>query len=350
VFWIACGAVVAIEAIIWVLALPDVDIIGSAQAARESKVAIDKEYVHLRQLDARGKNGSPTGVFDAEKAEDIARLTGDYLITQPWKGVLEPHVKRYDEQLARIREFLVKRSEPLHRPVADSADKLGWYDTYRVATETLLKRMAEAGALVPPQRVQAFAGVSSGAMAPPPIDYGNDREVRQAAGIFTKGSEYPEPSEHPRLSLQFRMLERVYGALLEGRAVSAVNPIIGGQPGSPMVAAVATLRWGAAEGADPGADSEIALDEATRTQARAHRLTLDLRGPVAVLLAAQAALERSSDLALPVVVVTGSDLSRIEMVQPGDRKDVPAETSQLRLRLLVLDFTPAPAATTEPAP
>lgn len=343
VFWIASGSVVAIELLVWVLALPDVDIIGQALPAREAKAALDQEYRHLQELDRRGQNKSPIGIFDAERPEDIARLTGEYLITPPWKDALRPHVANYDRQLADIRGFLTKRSQPLHKPVADSADKLGWYTAYQNASEVQLKRLAAAGALVLPA-VQAKEG---GAAVPP--DLAIDKDIRAIAGFYTKGNEFPSAEEHPRLTVQLRIMERLIDAVLEAKAANSVNVVAGGLASSPMVAAFSGVRWGAGEGGEPGKESSVGLDASTNALAQAHRLTIDLSGPVSVLLAAQAALERSADLERPVVIVTGSELSRRESFAAGDRKDVPTELARLRLRLVVLDFT-APSTSASPAP
>ncbi len=342
-FWIASGAVVAIELLVWVLALPDVDIIGQAKPAQDAKSALDQEYRHLQELDRRGQHGNPTGTFDPEKPEDITRLTGDYLITPPWKEALKPHVAGYDRQLGDIKSFLTKRSAPLHRPVAESADKLGWYTAYQAASEAQLKRLLAAGALRLPVPTDPAA-----AQVPP--DLGIDRDLRGMAGFFTKGNEFPDPAEHPRLTVQLRIMERLIDAVLEARAANTVSPIAGGQPPAPIVAAFTGVRWGAAEGAEAGKDSVVPLDDGTKALAQAHRLTIDLVGSVSSLLAAQAALERSADLERPVVIVTGSDLARADAFAAGERKDIPAEFARLRLRLVVLDFDPpAPPPGTAPA-
>ena len=340
-FWIGSGAVVAIELLVWVLALPDVDLIGQALPARDVKASLDSEYRHLQELDRRGNNGSPVGVFDAERADDIARLTGEYLITPPWRDALKPHVANYDRQLADIRAFLAKRSLPLHTPVADSADKLGWYTAYQSLSENQLKRLANAGALV---RLPA-KGESTGAP-----DYAIDQAVRSSAGFFTKGSEFPDVAEHPRLTIQLRIMERIIDGLLEAKAANSVNPIVSGLTPPTGTAVLAGVRWGSAEGAEPGKESLIPLDASTNGLAQAHRLTIDLVGPVSALLAAQATLERSADLERPVVIVTGSELSRQESFAAGDRKDIPTESARLRLRIAVLDFSAPfapPAAPTE---
>lgn len=346
-FWIASGAVVAIELIIYVLALPDVDMIGQVQAARDTKSALDSEYRHLQELDRRGRNGSPSGVFDAENPDDIARLTGDYLITSPWRGALQPHVANYDRQLSDIRAFLTSRSQPLHKPVADSADKLGWYTAYQVATEASLKLLAAAGALhLPPA-----AAAAQGANEPSAPDFAIDPAVRAVAGFFTKGSEFPEPTEHPVLTVQMRIMERIIAIVLDAKAANSVNPVVTGPAAPVTVAALAGVKWGAAEGQEAGKDARIPLDATTNALAQAHRLTIELVGPVSALLAAQASLERSADLDRPVVIVTGSELSRLETFVAGDRKDVPTEFARLRLRLTVLDFTiPFVAPTAPEAP
>ena len=150
-FWIVIGAILVLELAYWLLSIPAIDVVGNKATAMAAKSALDIEHKHLVELDRRSKNNSPLGVFDAEKEFDIRRLTNDYLITPAWKDMLEPHVRRYDEQLRAIKEHLAERSKILHNPIASSNDRFGWYTAYQNLTEAQLNHRS-------PYRYQRIEG------------------------------------------------------------------------------------------------------------------------------------------------------------------------------------------------
>jgi hypothetical protein len=355
-FWIILAVILVVELVIWVCAQPSVDLMGDAAAAQQVKVELDKEYRHLTEMDRRAKNGSPQGVFDAENAADIQRLTDEYLITGSWKEVLVPHVQKYDKHLTDIMGHLKERSKILHKPLADSGDKLGWYTAYQDASESLLKQLHASGCLVlPSQAPGASANAGMGAplapgaaptaatttsTAPATLDFATDRTLRDIAGLYTKASDYPDAAEHPALTTRFRIVERLAGLLLQAAAANTVNPIITGDAPAPAKAALAGLAWG----------DFVAPGGGVATYAAGQRLTMDLHGQASSLLAALATLERSGPG--PVLVVTGSTLERKAQYAKGERKDVASEQAVLHLSLLLLDFTlpAAEAAATQQIP
>lgn len=352
-FWIAIGAVLLLELGYWILSAPAIDLLGNKAEAQKAKIRLDTEFNHLKELDRRAKNGSPMGVFDAEKEADIRKLTNDYLITPAWIEVLDPHVKRYDEQLTDIKKHLAARSKRLNEPIASSSDKFGWYTAYQNLTEEQLKQLAAAKALALP-----INGVKTAAMAAPPMgvpgmpgpaggtkpassmpagepDFATDASLRSLAGFFTKGAENPDPTEHPALTRQFRTMERIIAVVLATSAGNAANPLAGETAApEPGHAALAGVTWdtsatGAAIGGDTGA------------YATGWRLTLNLQGSLTGVLAAIAALEHAGGDA-PIFIVTGSEISRKPTYAVGERKDVGAELITARLGLLALDFSDAP--------
>lgn len=349
-FWIAIGAVLLLEIGYWVLSMPAVDLLGNKAEAQKAKTSLDTEYNHLKELDRRAKNGSPMGVFDAEKEADIRKLTNDYLITPAWTDVLEPHVKRYDEQLTEIKKHLAARSKRLNEPIAASSDKFGWYTTYQNLTEEQLKQLAAARALAMPttgaaRAVSAAPAIPGGpggvgttktgsSMPAGEPDFATDATLRALAGFFTKGAENPDPSEHPVLTRQYRTMERIIAVVLATSASNNANPLVG-ETTAPEAghAALAGVTWDAAPGgAIVGGDAGA--------YATGWRLTVSLQGPLTAILATIAELEHAGGDA-PVLIVTGSEIARKPTYTLGERKDVGAEQVTARLGLLVLDFSDA---------
>ena len=355
-FWVAIGAVLAVELVIYVAALPDVDLVGNALAARASKAELDREYLHLAELDRKAKSGSPQGVFDAESADDIKKLTDDFLITGTWKAVLDPHVEKYEKHLKDIQAHLKERSAVLHKPLADSGDKLGWYTAYQGATEALLKQLNAAGCLVIPAVVTASkepakegnksVPTDAGAVLAD-IDFAVAKEVRDVAGFYTKISDYPEASEHPTLTTRFRIVERLAGLILESGAANTPSTVTVTDVPVPTKSTLRSLTWG---------DQVAAPGGGVAAYGTGINLTMTLEGTLSSLLATQSVIERS-DLG-PVIVVIGTSISRKSAYAPGERKDVPSERGELKLNLMVLDLngpsvapaTAQPAAEPEGAP
>ena len=353
-FWIVIGAILVLELAYWLLSVPALDVVGNKAEAIAAKAALDTEHKHLVELDRRSRNSSPLGVFDAEKESDIRRLTNDYLITPAWTDVLEPHVRRYDEQLKDIKEHLAARSRILHEPVASSSDKFGWYTTYQSLTEAQLKQLHGAKALVLPliagsqqDTVAGSAGAPPGAVARGAAstgagaakaaepDFATDAAVRTIAGFFTKGADLPDPSDHPLLTRQYRTMERIIAIVLATSATNAANPLAG-QVEAPETgrAAIAGVTWDKKEGDSPIGGEVGAF-------ATGWKLNLTLQGPVSAIMATTAAIERPSDSKAPIFVVTGSDLGRKPSYAKGERKDVGAEMALCTLSVLVLDFSTA---------
>lgn len=350
-FWIVAGAILFVELVIYICALPDVDLIGDAAAARASKTQLDREYVHLTELDQRAKKGNPTGVFDPENADDIKRLTDEFLITGTWKSVLDPHVQKYEKHLKDITAHLVERSAVLRKPLADSSDKLGWYTAYQSATESLLRQLHGAGSLRIPlapatnagavtakpgrDGKESTTGARSGDTSPASeIDFAVAKEVRDVAGLYTKVSDYPEPSEHPQLTIRFRIVERLVGLMLQSAAANSVSPLNVTDPPPAIRPVLSAVTWN---------EQPLVPGGGVATYGTGVGLSVLFQGPVSALLAVQAAIERSDTG--PVIIVSGFTLGRKATYAPGERKDVSAEQGELRLNLVVLDLTaPAPSA------
>lgn len=368
-FWIVLGVILFCELLWWVLSMPDIDLVGNKASAQKMQTTLKEEFKHLTELDRRAKNNSPLGVFDAEKADDIRRLTDDYLVTPAWKEVLDPHVQGYDKQLKAIKERLAVRSKHLHQPVAASTDKFGWYTAYQNASEEQLKKLHAAGALVlknptgnskstprtavgggpglgqgPGQgpgpslgTVQPAANSAPGSDETKAIDFANDTAVRTQAGFFTKGADLPDAGEYPVLTQRFRTMERIISILTDTTAANTTNPVVGvlDAPASAH-AAIVSVTW---------ENSDTVIGGETGAYAAGWRLSLTLQGPLSALLATTAAIEHPHGDAVPLMVVTGGDISRKAQFTPGERKDVGSELVNARVDILVLDFTNAPAGT-----
>jgi hypothetical protein len=359
-FWIFIGAILLLEIAWWILSTPFVDLVGNKAEAQTSKGNLDTEYRHLEDLDKRAKKGSPQGVFDAEREADIRHLTDDYLITPAWKDVLEPHVKRYDQQLTDIKLHLASRSKRLGEPIAGSSDKFAWYTTYQNLTEERLKTLIDAKALALPRAKGAplappRANLPPGAQPPSQadatpaavaLDLASDASIRSIAGFFTKGSDLPDPSEHPMLTTQYRVMEHLIGVVLTTQAANTANTISGiAEAPESSHAAIAGVEW---KGRGP------AIGGDTGTYATGIALTVTLQGSAATVLATLSAIEHPTDPTAPIVVVTGGDLTRKPNYQAAERKDTGSEVVIGRFNLLVLDFSQASSgvkpAEAKPAP
>lgn len=354
-FWIVLGVILFCELLWWVLSIPDIDLVGNKASAQKMQSTLKEEFKHLTELDRRAKNNSPLGVFDAEKADDIRRLTDDYLVTPAWKEVLDPHVQGYDKQLKAIKERLAARSKHLHQAIAASTDKFGWYTAYQNASEEQLKKLHAAGALVlksttgsaktAPRTAPSGApgtgapGVQSAATTgansddTKTIDFANDSTVRAQAGFFTKGADLPDAGEYPVLTQRFRTMERLIEILIDTTAANTVNPVAGVLDAPATAnAAIVSVTW----------DNDAVIGGETGAYATGWRLSLVLQGPLSALLAATAAIEHPHGDAVPLMIVTGGELTRKTQFAAGERKDVGSELVNARVDILVLDFTNAP--------
>ena len=359
-FWVVIGLILFLELAWWALSIPDIDVVGNKAEAQKAKKTLDEEYKHLEQLDKRAKSGSPTGVFDAEKEADIRTLTDNYLITPEWKKVLDPHVKRYEEQLVAVKKHLASRSVSLRKPIADSTDKFAWYTAYQNASEAQLKVLHEAQAIVLltsataakspapggmpaglPGGVPGTAGAGSVASATSATspDFSTDASLRAIAGFFTKGADLPDPSQHEQLSRQFRTMERIIAVVVGTSAADAVNPLAGveDKPSTDR-AAIGGVTWAT------DATATVIGGEAS-SYATGWTLSVTLHGPMSAILSTMAALEYPHEATSPLLDVVGVDLSRKAAFMAGERKDVGSELVIARISLLVLDFTDAPNGT-----
>lgn len=355
-FWIVLGVILFCEILWWVLSIPDIDLVGNKAAAQKMQTTLKQEYTHLTELERRGKNGSPLGVFDAEKPEDIRRLTDEYLVTPAWKEVLDPHVLSYDKQLKAIKERLAARSKHLHEPIAASNDKFGWYTAYQNASEEQLKKLSAAGALAikasadtAKSMVRSPTAAANGAPANPGmtaapaatttneshvLDFANDSGVRAQAGFFTKGADLPDAAEYPVLTRQFRTMERVITVITETATANTANPLVN-VPEVPVAgpAGIVSVTWDA---------TETSIGGEAGNYAAGWRLSIMLQGPLSALLATTAALEHPAGDTSPIFIITGGELMRKPVFAPGERKDVGSEVALARIELLVLDFSDAP--------
>ena len=364
-FWVVIGLILFVELAWWTLSIPDIDVVGNKAEAQQAKKTLDDEYKHLEQLDKRAKSGSPTGVFDAEKEADIRNLTDNYLITPEWKKVLDPHVKRYEEQLIAVKKHLAARSVSLRKPIAESTDKFAWYTAYQNASEAQLKLLYEANAIVLPttastSRAAAPGGTPPGAPAggipggvPPTAggttptattdstgpDFSTDASLRAIAGFFTKGADLPDPTQHEQLSRQFRTLERIIAVVAGTSAADLANPLAGveDQPTAGR-SSIAGVTWAT------DAASTVIGGEAGG-YATGWTLTLTLHGAMSAIMSTMAALEHPHEATSPLMDVVSVDISRKPTFVAGERKDVGSELVVARITLLVLDFTDAPKGT-----
>ena len=318
-FWIVCGVIVLIELGL-ILFWPITD--ENGKSPEDVKRQLDTDYKKLNDLYTRAGK-APAGVFDAEKPEDIKRLTDEYLLTPKWKGVLQPHVDKYEQQLKAIRKDLSARSTILHEPIADSGDLFAWYNAYVGKTKEVMLALRNAKALVIDESKKEDT------------DFENGANIRAQVGFYTKVERTPEANEHPSLTARFRIMQKISEALIASGSNAVPNPAVKTGRESDLEAKrpahITGVEWKRA-----GSDSGKSLSEPFSDAADANEVTIALEGNVSALVAAEAAIEAISD---PVMIVVGGTLSARGEKPAGVRKGVADEPMTLRLTIVVLDFT-----------
>lgn len=316
-FWIVCGVVVVIE--LGLIAFwPITDEAG--RTPEEVKVQLDTDFKKLNDLYVRAGK-TPTGVMDAERPEHIKALTEDFLITPKWKGVLQPHVDKYNQQLAAIKKDLAARSAVLHEPVADSGDLFSWYTAYVGKTKEVMLALRNANALVVDEASKEAT------------DFENGSQIRSQVGFYTKLEKTPEATEHPLLTVRFRIMQKISAALIASGSNALANPVVKTGRDSELEAKrPANIK--AAEWKRSGDPSKV-LTGSIAEFADAHELTLTLEGSVSALVAAEAAIEGISE---PAMVVAGGTISARGPMTAGVRKNVADEPMTLKLTIAVIDF------------
>lgn len=355
--WIIAGALFLVLVILMAVVTPTVELDGSSKNAYEVKQILDQEAKKLKALAKRARNGDPPGVYNPEFESDIRKLTNDYLLTDRWQKVINPHVVKYGEQLAQIREELRARSAVLTEPVARTSDLLQWYTPYQKLTGELVAQLREAGCLVLPEvkssATRSVAHPPAGFPGMPPelspdsgatatggevqtLDPERSATLRSLVGLYTSAGDLPAREQHPLLTARFRIAEVIAKAVLASTAETLPNPVIAGAAPPPAPAAIAGWEW--LQTSEP-------LDPPVGSYAEPWRFTVTLQGSESALIAALANIE---SLERPVLIVLGSTLSRIDRMSPGARTlhgpkgATKAASARLQIDVLVLDFTAMP--------
>jgi len=350
-YWIICGIIILALLVSWAVLVP-------AGEARTVKQNLDKSSLDLKDLEVRAKN-QPTGVFDAENPADTERLAKDFLITERWLGVLQPHLDKYKNQLATLKTQLLSRKAWIRRPVSQTPNILEWYGDYVKASEALIARLSAANCLHLPvlaKSVLPEAVTPGETVTPTETTAGieSPSEIRTIAGLYTKVTAFPEPKEHPLLTARLHIMELIADRLIAARLAVAEHPLVGptGRSEDRAQASAAILRttW---EGVAPTGEHLSHQVQSVVTPLLAVMsldLRLELEGPLSALLAAAAAIERNADADRPLLVVTAATLSRRPDYLAGDRFDVAGEPVRLELALSVLEFLEPSEAAPMPDP
>jgi hypothetical protein len=319
-FWIVCGGIVLIELGL-ILFYPVTN--ENGQTPEEVKASLDSDYQKLQDLHERAGR-EPRAVFDAEVPLDIDNLTKLYLLTPRWKNVLQPHVDKYNQQLAAIKKDLVARSKTLHEPLADSGDKFSWYTNYVGKTKEILLALRKAKA------------ISVSADNKEETDFENGSAIRARVGFFTRGDNMPEASEHPELTTRYHIIDNVTKTIMASAQSAAPNPVASFVKESELAvkktAVITAWEW---KQAGSTSSEQTAMGDVGQ-YAHAYECTISLEGSAAVLVATSAAIERIAD---PVMIVVGSTLSARGAQPAGVRKYTADDPMTLRMTVAVLDFT-----------
>jgi hypothetical protein len=327
IIWSVLGVVLLVELVLAFVLVPRGSSNRTPQAVAKELNGVFSAYNDLRQQAAKG---SPSGPFNVENPDDRKRLN-EFMPAASWQAVLQAAVNQYTAQIDAIRGHLIARSQPLHRPVLENANQIEWYRAYEQETARLVADLREAGVIT----------------CPP----GNDAprtnvEVRTALGLYTHvEGAFQSEEDQVRLTWQLRLLRQVADALSNVKADVLAPPTaerreeIALSAQRPQLALVEWTDGNAA--AVRRAPAEAGL---FWRHVEPRRVTLVIRGPVSVLLASAAVFERNAQRNdVPLVIVLGASLGRLAEYAKGSRKDVPAETGELKLQLAALDFSRAPA-------
>jgi hypothetical protein len=327
-FWIVCGVITLVELVLLLFIGPH----GKGDAEPSAvKSDLDAKNKDLEALYQKAKKGAPTKTYDTENDDDIKDLTTNWLPTPAWKGALDPHLVEYTSQTGKIRDYLVSRSQQLHKPISSEHGKFEWYSQYETATAELLQKLYVNQCLLLPKVANTTAGAPNGAQPAggnaPAAEAAADTDAApdfkkavsaRTVGGFLTTTQYPDSDRFEELTTQFRVMELVASALIEAKGTNEQSPISVLKPDEAHAQLSATA-W------------KDANEEAVTVQ-------LTLTGPLSSVLAAEAALEENREDTLPVKLVTGVSLARKQFLS-GDRKDISSEPVVLRVTLAVLDFS-----------
>jgi hypothetical protein len=319
-FWIVCGGIVLIELGL-LMFYPITN--ENDQTPEDVKLSLDSDYKKLEDLYERAGR-EPRGVFDAEDPKDIDNLTKLYLLTPRWKNVLQPHVDKYNQQLAAIKKDLVARSKILHEPLADSGDKFSWYTNYVGKTKEILLALRKAKAISINNENREESDFEKGSV------------IRSRAGFFTSGDNLPEASEHPELTTRFRIIDTLTKTIMASAQTTAANPVATFVKESDLTTKKPAMitGWEWKQGSNSSSEQSTLGD--VGQYARAYECTITLEGSVAALTATSAAIERIAD---PVMIVVGSSLTARGAQPAGVRKYTGDDPMIMRITIAVLDFT-----------
>lgn len=322
-YWIVCGVTIGVILVAWFFVVP-------ADNARASKLKLDQQSKDLKDLEKRAERGDPQGVFDAENSADTQRLANEYLITENWKRVLQPHVEKYEKQMKDLKAQLMGRGAYLHTVVAPTKNTLEWYNAYATASEALVVRLRDAGCLqrAAEDEIRSASGESPAA-------------VRSSVGLFTRAATFPDPSQHAQMTTRLRAMELLADRLIEARLAVANNPLIGptgrSEDRAKAAAVILSVEWTAGSEADGGVRN-LTTTLSGQLQARSVGLRLTLEGPLSALLAASSTMERNAETNRPLVAVTSANLSRRDNGKAGDRFDIADDNISLVLAVEIIEF------------
>jgi hypothetical protein len=334
IFWIICGVILVALLAAWFFLVP-------TDAARNSKTELDKQSRDLKELEARAARGDPQGVFDPENPADTQRLASEYLITENWKGKLQPLVAKYEKQSKDIKDQLFSRGAWLHKPVTPTKNVLEWYNAYVAASEALIGRLRGANCMT---RAAAEETINANGESP--------AGVRSSVGLYTKSGSFPDPREHAQLTTRLHALEMIADRLIASRIAVADNPVVG-PTGPSEDRARASVMLSAVEWLPGGSEADGGLHPlntslSSQVPARALALRLTLTGPLSPLLAASAGLERNAEANRPLIAINSATLLRRESAAAGERFDVADDNVQLIIAIEMIEFID-PAATASSA-
>ncbi len=324
-FWIICGAILLVELILIAVLEPvNADNKNVYKAALELNKTVKsfKTKFHER-TDAELPNS-----FAIDEVKYFQELQTNFLVSPSWMPGLQQVERDLQTHKSNVEVDLKKRSAVLHNPIKQTTLRADWYNSYEMMSAELLSKLRAANQLSltgdPFSRADSEDEVLR-----------TNAGLRNAAGFYTKGVEFPTNEEWPIITTRFRISEKIVeaclaaeGSLLDNQKMSFgdVNFVV--PPEEAARPQLAEVSWGTS-GAKWDSENSIPIKGG-----RAITCKVKFSGSATALLAVTAELEKSQS---PIFIVHGSQWSQPKANRREAEKEVDSPI-EMTLHLGILDY------------